>query len=79
MMRKADAVDQLLADIGDLLRPHCRLSEDDLRRVSEAVLALGARHALDWVERDIAGADQMPALPAPSRALGRSRLTAAAT
>ena len=53
MTRDAAAVDEVLARISDTLRPHCRLSEESLRRVSEAVLLLGARHALEWVERGI--------------------------
>lgn len=53
MTRDAAAVDEVLARISDTLRPHCRLSEESLRRVSEAVLLLGARHALEWLERGI--------------------------
>ena len=45
-------VDAVVAEIGEMLRPHCDLAPADLTRVSEAVLLLGARHALRWVEGD---------------------------
>ena len=63
------AVDEVVASISETLRPHCRLSEADLRRVSEAVLALGARHALEWAER-LPGRDAAARATAPSEALG---------
>lgn len=71
MTRKAAAVEEVLAHIGETLRPHCRLSEDDLRRVSEAVLVLGARHALEWAERGLRDDPADAAsVTAPSETLG---------
>ena len=70
MKGRAAAVDEVLVMISDALRPHCRLSEEDLLGVSEHVLALGARHALDWVEGGGGGPTDVAAVSVPSETFG---------